>query len=705
MAADEGSGMEEKNSATELAALAERVAQLERQVAELAGAKPREAEAGAVTIRPVARPTDKAWRPPTLPESIMPSIPPRTPPPPPPPMAQMQAQMHEQAATQSFENRLGSQIFNMVGMVAIIIGASWFLKLAIDRGWVGPVARVLIGLAGGAGLVVWSEHFRSKGFKAFSYSLKAVGSAVLYLSLWAAFHLYHLLPDSVALLAMVLVTGWNGFMAWSQDAELLAGYGLIGGFATPLLLSTGGNHETFLFTYIAAIDLATVLLMRWKPWRRLLLPAFGATVAYFIGWCVEFFHRVSTNEWHPPVWDSQSTETALFALVFFALFAMVSVKGFSTIGGDRADVVVPVLVPLANAAFVGLALYSVMQDSGLHSSQAWLMVTLAALYLGLARVQATPVASAMHLTSAIVFLTIAIPLKASGHTLTTAWLVEGLVLYWAATRIEAESGTPSQVLAVLSLGGYALGLGSLAMHWFSLERNAGFFNANLGAAVVAIGALSGAAWLATRLKEGDTATLLAALVAMDLVALLLTLREIAAFDGYASVHSAFANAEFATALVGLAVLAAVSWAGYGLGQLEGAVFASASAIAGVTLVLFNLLAILSIEREIGALWTRAEAGLQRSLGISAFLMAYGAALLAAGFWRRSSFVRWQGLILLMFTIGKVFFYDMSGLSQGYRVASFMGLGVLLMAVSFAYQKDWLGLRQTEAAASEAGGKQ
>jgi uncharacterized membrane protein len=124
-------------------------------------------------------------------------------------------------------------------------------------------------------------------------------------------------------------------------------------------------------------------------------------------------------------------------------------------------------------------------------------------------------------------------------------------------------------------------------------------------------------------------------------------------------------------------------------------------LAGVTLILFNLLAILSVEREIGALWTRNTADLQRSLAISGFLMAYGAMLLAAGFWRRSAFVRWQALVLLLFTIGKVFFYDVSGLSQGYRVASFLGLGVVLMGVSFAYQKDWLGLRGTGSAEAAA----
>ena len=83
-----------------------------------------------------------------------------------------------------------------------------------------------------------------------------------------------------------------------------------------------------------------------------------------------------------------------------------------------------------------------------------------------------------------------------------------------------------------------------------------------------------------------------------------------------------------------------------------------------------------------------------SLAISAFLMVYGAGLLAIGFWKRSAFIRWQALILLVFTIGKTFLYDTRDLSQGYRVLSFLGLGALLMAISFAYQKDWLALRES-----------
>jgi uncharacterized membrane protein len=667
-------GGAEIGSSAALAALADRVAQLERQVAALTlNATPEPP----IAARPVQRVDEKSWRPSPLADALMPVIPPRvlTDPPPPPIPGQPE---------QSLESRLGSQVFNMIGIFAILIGTSWFLKMAIERGWIGPVARVLIGLAAAAGLVLWSENFRRKGLAAFSYSLKAIGSAVLYLTLWAAFHLYHLLPAEVALVAMVLVTAWNGFMAWSQDAELLAAYGLLGGFLTPLLLATGGNHEGFLFTYVGAIDLATILLTRWKPWRRLLLPALAGTVLYLIGWYSEFFHLERSL-----VWDAQSTETTLFVLMFFAMFALVSLKGFRVPPQESGQVVAPVLIPLANAAWLSLALYSVMQDSGLHTSLAWMMVALAALYLGLMRLQATSVAGAMHLACSVVFLTIAIPLKASGHTMTTAWLVEGLVLYWAATRVEADSGAPAKVLSVLSIGGYALGLMSLAAHWFAFATYRDFFNANLGSAMIAVATLAGLAWLASRSKERNAvSTFLVALIAVDLVALLLVWGEVVGSSFYAR-HAAFANPEFATALVGLALLAAVAWVAY---RVSSSTDESRMSVAGVTLILFNLLTILSIEREIGALWNGSNANLQRSLAISAFLMLYGALLLAAGFWHRSEFVRWQALILLIFTIGKVFFYDISGLSQGYRVASFLALGALLMGISLAYQKDWLGLR-------------
>ena len=166
-------------------------------------------------------------------------------------------QTHPRAASPvaretNLESRIGSHWLNRIGIAAVLIGVSYFLKFAFDNNWIGPAGRVSIGLLAGIAVVVWSERFRSRGYTIFSYSLKAVGIGVLYLSLWAAFHVYSLIPSGVAFLAMLIVTAATATLAITQDAQVLAVFALTGGFSTPVLLSTGQNKELQLFLCCAA---------------------------------------------------------------------------------------------------------------------------------------------------------------------------------------------------------------------------------------------------------------------------------------------------------------------------------------------------------------------------------------------------------------------------------------------------------------------
>jgi uncharacterized membrane protein len=73
------------------------------------------------------------------------------------------------------ESRIGSHWLNRIGISAVLIGVSYFLKFAFDNNWIGPTGRVTIGLLAGIAVMVWSESFRRRDYKIFSYSLKAVG--------------------------------------------------------------------------------------------------------------------------------------------------------------------------------------------------------------------------------------------------------------------------------------------------------------------------------------------------------------------------------------------------------------------------------------------------------------------------------------------------------------------------------------------------
>jgi uncharacterized membrane protein len=594
------------------AALTARVEALERELAWLRGAR--------IAAPPGWEPTVAA-----------PPIPPVSTPAPPPAPAFAAAP----PTCESLEDRLGAQIFSRVGIIALLAGATWFLKWAVDNRWIGPLGRIVIGLIAGASLILWSERFRRKGFAAFSYTLKAVGSGVLYLSLWAAFHLYHLLPAPVALAAMILVTAWNAWMAWAQDAELLAVYALAGAFVTPVLLSAGGNHEIFLFTYVAATDLGAVLLVRLKPWPRLLIPALAATVLYFIGWYVSFFSPSVA------VAQAQLPATLFFLAVFFSLFAAVSLKPHTEAVDLRyGPILLDIAVPLANAAFFSLALYSALEDSGHHALLPWAAILLAALYLGLTRLQRNPAAAAVHLSLAVVFLTIAIPLKATGRWITVGWLAEGTALLWASSRVASGNAPESDQAGRLAEPMRALRL--------------------LAAAALSLG--------------------FCGLVSLP-------------FWLFGDIPTAFFNSRFATSLTGIAAFALSILLARRAANATADQFWTTTTVA-CTLAL-SLIAIQAGVTEIVTFWHNSSGPdkvLASNLSLSGFLGLYGASLLAVGFWRRSAFLRWQALILLLFTIAKVFLYDISGLSEGYRVASFLGLGAILLAVSFVYQKNLLGLR-------------
>lgn len=703
----------------ELAALTRRVWLLERELDALKNGTARE-----VSVAPM--PAEVAQAAPASAVAARPAVP--APPVWQPPAAAKEAKAEatpggREDSRNSLENKLGAQVFNLVGIVVLIIGAAYFLKLAIDRGWLGPMARVVVGLVAGAGLVLWSERFRAKGYAAFSYSLKALGSGVLYLALWAAFHLYHLLPANVAFGAMVLVTAWNAWMAWAQDSQLLAVYALAGGFLTPVLLSTGGNHEVFLFSYLLAIDVATVVLVRLKPWPKLLLGAFPVTMVFFVAWYAEYFHA------------DEMLATSVFILLFDLTFSSVAVR--TRVGEVRAraaTLIEDILLPLANSAFLALALYSVLQDTGNHALLPWEMVVLAAVYLGFMRLPQTAVASAIHLSIAVVFLTIAVPLKASGHWITVSWLVEGLALLWVASRLgPGEAGESAEGDPDLAANSYAsgtlrwLGAGSLALGFCGVFVHAmdsrwverpNFFNSNTGTDLVGILVFAAVAWLALRGENDASARIVnwpaiaaAGFLAIDMIALLLTAREVLLSWDVTEQHPPLQTSDFATALVGLAVFAgvvAVSMRLANAGTVADAGFWPMCA--GLSTIAFNLVAVLTGVREIAALFpvttgyaataTDFDVALKQALAISSFLMLYGAGLLAVGFWKRNAFLRWQALGLLVFTIFKTFLYDMRNLSQGYRVVSFLGLGAVLMTISFAYQKDWLGLKQPVRAAGE-----
>ena len=340
--------------------------------------------------------------------------------------------------------------------------------------------------------------------------------------------------------------------------------------------------------------------------------------------------------------------TAFFLACFFLMFAfaprLVRLTAEDGASGSAWDSLAGVLMPVANAGLGFLGFYELF---GLRASDwggAWLAVLFAAFYLVLLRLPAAgrlrasgALLSGLHRTAAVVFLTIAIPLKAHGPWLTIGWLAEGVALLGGASRLR------STLLRVLAIGCLVLGLFALfavtLLDINSSPSEAPFFNQRFGEFCAGIAAFALSCWIA-RKSMADT------------------------------------NAE-------------------NRGGWE--------ALAVVTGLVVSGLILLSVSIEIHHYWTPwlhigsqsvSQWSMYEQFSYSAWFMLYGAILLATGFARRSAFLRWQALVLLAVSIAKVFLVDVSELAEGYRILSFLGLGALLLGVSYVYQRDWLNLRNT-----------
>jgi uncharacterized membrane protein len=562
-----------------------------------------------------------------VPPPPMPHIPPR------PEVAAPKFAQMEQRSSEDLEATIGKLWLNRIGIVAILIGVAYFLKYAFDSGWIGPGGRVAIGLIAGIAVVVWSESFRRKGSAAFSYSLKAVGIGILYLSLWAASQYFHLVPASVAFVAMILVTASTITLALTQDAEILAVYAMIGGFSTPALVSTGENHEIVLFSYVLLLDLAILAMVAFKPWRRIVWGAMLGTAIMYVGWSASFYD------------GSERTLTVLFASAFFAVFALVPLLTPLTRSRWHSGMSITLmLLPLVNGAAYFLALF-VMYDRE-TVTLTWYALALAAVYLLLSsqfkrRAGSDPdvvkTVNLIHVAAAIAFITIAVPLKLDAHWITIGWLIESAVLLFVAVKSEA--------------------------HFL-------------------------------RIFAGCT-------LALGVCRLLF-------IDNF-NVQTLVFNARFATFLVAIAIMAGIVAAGERFASAREMPFVK---LAGIALNVLALVALTSeadgyFSRQITAIYQHSnmyesvrQLEIARDFSFSAIWIVYGAALMVIGFWKRSAFIRWQAMVLLAVTIGKVFLYDSRELQQIYRILSFIALGVMLMAVSYAYHRDWFKLSPRKGAEQE-----
>lgn len=324
-----------------------------------------------------------------------------------------------------WELLIGRRGLGWVAVVLLVFATAFFLRYAIENQWIGPLGRVAIGVAGGLALIVGGGSYHRRGWRVFSQMLTAAGVVVLYLSTYAAFGFYRLLPQEAAGVFLAIIVIESAALAVSYDSAAVALVAVLGGLATPVLMHSEHDRYVELFTYLAVLDLGVVLLALFRPWKAIGTVALVGTQALFWAWY--------TGNYHPEklAWaiGFQAAVYVLFLTHSLALHLLARRRV------DWEDTLRMVLT----ASFGFAAVYILLEED----YGDWMGVAaigMAVIYACLARVMLTarplktgPVVTALAIASG--FVALAWPIQGNAAWVALGWAVEAAMLWWFGQRI------------------------------------------------------------------------------------------------------------------------------------------------------------------------------------------------------------------------------------------------------------------------------
>lgn len=230
---------------------------------------------------------------------------------------------------------LGGNPIVRVGLALVFLGLTFLLRYASERVHVplslryAAVASAALGLLG----LGWRTRKTRPGF---GLVVQGGAFAVLYLCVFGAMRLHDqsLLPAPAGFALMIVVVAASVVFAVWQDAVALAVTGAAGGFAAPVLLSTGGGSHQALFSYFLVLDLGILAVAWHKAWRPLHSVGFAGTFGIGLAWGLRSYDA-----------DLHYPSAQAFLAAFFLLFLAVSIlfarrvvlQGEDTPTGDDLD--------------------------------------------------------------------------------------------------------------------------------------------------------------------------------------------------------------------------------------------------------------------------------------------------------------------------------------------------------------------------------
>jgi len=209
------------------------------------------------------------------------------------------------------EQRIGMKVLLIIGVAVMLLGGVFFFKFAMDRGWITPLRRTIMGGVMGLVMIALGEWAFRKKMRYFAAGLFGAGIVWWYKTVYTAspcgaFAELNILSTPAAFALMCCATVIGMVLAIRSNFRISALIPLVGAFLTPILLSTGQNRQVALMSYMLAINAGFLVLALWKRWREIPTLLVAGTVTLFALWFYQHFD------------SSAVISTSLFAWAFMA---------------------------------------------------------------------------------------------------------------------------------------------------------------------------------------------------------------------------------------------------------------------------------------------------------------------------------------------------------------------------------------------------
>ena len=311
-----------------------------------------------------------------------------------------------------------------VGVLVLFLGVAALLKYAADAGWLHvPIEVRLAGIALAALAALGFAWRKRTTHRAFALSLQGGAIGILVLTVYAAFHIYALLPAALAFALLIVIVAGAGVLAVAQESPALAILATVAGFLAPILVASEPGNHVALFSYYAVLN-AMIFAVAWvRPWRALNVLGFAFTFGIGTLWGV--------LKYRPDLFGT----TEPFLLLFFAFYLCIPILYARRREQGLRDLIDSTLVfgtPLA-----AFPLQAALLD-GARMPLAWSAMAAAVIYIGLAALELRKLGLRLlgqaHALLALGFATLAVPLALSARATACAWALEGAALVWLGLR-------------------------------------------------------------------------------------------------------------------------------------------------------------------------------------------------------------------------------------------------------------------------------